>query len=536
MRKCLLMAVLVVGAMAVPAPAAAQNKPTIVVRFASVDAITAKGQYLAKLVDEADRFDLVVDFLKGFTGKGGVDGLDPKKPFGLYGKLGPAGIDSEVVVLAPIKDVAAFLAFLKKSNVPVEKQKDGLFKVDVPNSPFPGYLRFANGYAYFTLREEKTIDPANLPKPETILPPDRIGLMTAILDLEQIPDGLRALVLQSIADAERTEKGKIQGDGTEQQIQRAAQEFVFGQIRSIVKEGGPITLHLDANEAAKTLALTLGLAGKPGSGLAKSLADLGQAPSVAAGAIPGTSSIAATVNLTLPEKFRDLVVNEAEKAYKMLQAQEVDGALGKALTAYFEGFLPTLKGGTLDLGVGLVPSAGGKWNLVSALRLVQGGDLEKGFKALANVLPEEGRKQMQLKLDADKVGSVNIHSAVSDSLDANAKRLFGDGSMFAAIRADALLVSFGEGGLATMKKLVGSGTQPGAVASVRVNVPQVVGLLPPEIARVVGPAFKKVYPGNAPGRETAALTLQGGEELKLELSVPDTVLQLGSEIRKALGQ
>jgi hypothetical protein len=531
-----LLLVTLAGLALLPLPAIAQDKPTIVVRVASIDSLTAKGEYLATLVDEANNFQLFVDFIKSFT-KGAVDGLDPKKPFGLYGKLGPNGVDSEMVVLVPIKDEDALLAFLKKNKINVEKQEGGLFKVDVPASPFPGYFRFANGYGYFTIREEKSIDPQTLPKPETILPADQIGLLTMVLDLEQVPPGMKKLALQALEDRQRTQKDNLPAAGSdaEKEIRLAALDQAFDTLKSIVSDGGPVALHLDANETKKTLHLSLGLAARPGTPLAKNLAALGTGPSVASSALPA-SIISASLNVAIPEKLRDLLVTAADKGIKTSFERIDNPRLKAAFLGYYDALRPTLKAGDVDVGFALLGEAGGKYALMSAMKVVKGADVEKSLKNLADIIPEADRRKIDLKLDIDKVGGVNIHSATTDSLDANGKRLFGSGTFYSAFRDDAVLFTLGEGSLGTLKKAIASEPRPGSLARLEVHVAKVLGLLPEEQAKMFEPAFKKVFGAN-PDRDRIALSLQGGKELKLELTVPDSVLQLGAEIRKiVMGQ
>src|SRR2546421_12616704 len=86
--------------------------PTVIARVKSLDGLIADVFYLAEVAGKTEEVKQGKAFLERFTGPKGVEGFDTKKPFGLYSKLGPNGIDSEVVVLLPIADEDSALAFL----------------------------------------------------------------------------------------------------------------------------------------------------------------------------------------------------------------------------------------------------------------------------------------------------------------------------------------------------------------------------------------------------------------------------------------
>lgn len=524
------------GVLAFAGPLLAQDKPTVVLRVASVDTLAAKGKYLAKLVDQGDLFDQVEGFLKAFTGPKGVEGLDTTKPLGLYGRLGPNGIDSQVVVLVPITDGDKFAEFMKKQNVPLEKQANGAFKIDVPGSPLPGYVRFANGYGYFTVgQDDAAIEAKNLADPKTVLPADQIGLATLLLDAEQVPAGMKALALQALEDEHKKQKDNLPKDLDEAQRkgQLAGMDLAFNAMKAVVKEGGPLTLKLDLNEAKQELSVGVSFAGQANSGLAKALADLGQAQSVAAGALPTGGIASASLTAAVPAAIRDLVVGEIERGVKDGLAKEPDAQKKGAAMALVESLLPTLKAGEVDLGFALVPTAGGKHNVVLAAKVVKGGDIEKAVKQVVALVPENEKRAIGLTIDLDKADGVNIHGAKAPPMDANGARLFGDGTIHFAVRDDALLLAFGDGSLGAVRTALATRKKPAGVVAASVNIGKFVSLLPPDQAKMIEPIVKKVLAANPQARDTIAVTLDGGKELKLEATMPVTVIQLIGEIYKA---
>src|SRR5215472_13160197 len=147
---CLALLALIV----VPAPVrSADDKtktPTFIVRVQSLDRLIADGRYLATLAGNEEQAKQGEAFLKQLTGEKGIEGLDTKRPMGLYGSLAGDLVNSEVVLLLPLADEQAFVALLKRVNLNPEKDKDGIYSFQPPRSPFPAYFRFANKYVYLT--------------------------------------------------------------------------------------------------------------------------------------------------------------------------------------------------------------------------------------------------------------------------------------------------------------------------------------------------------------------------------------------------
>src|SRR5262245_57417550 len=121
-------------ALSAPAPARApvpdkkpESKPAVVVTLKSLDELIADARYLFALVDKEEEGKQLEKFLKSKTGPKGLEGVDPKKPIGLYGTLGTKGLaDSHGVLLLPIADEKAFLKMLENLDLKPEKGKDGL--------------------------------------------------------------------------------------------------------------------------------------------------------------------------------------------------------------------------------------------------------------------------------------------------------------------------------------------------------------------------------------------------------------------------
>src|SRR5262249_59104821 len=119
----------------------APARPAVIVRFSSLDRLTADARYLAKLADREELFRQVEALLKARTGEKGLEGLDPKKPIGFYAQVGPNGIDSTGALLVPVVDEKALLGQLENLDLKAQKDKDGVYSVTLEQLPFPVLFR-----------------------------------------------------------------------------------------------------------------------------------------------------------------------------------------------------------------------------------------------------------------------------------------------------------------------------------------------------------------------------------------------------------
>src|SRR5689334_14808167 len=152
----------------------ADSGPALLVRVQAINDLLKTAEYIRTLIpgEAGDQFELGYKALEAFIDKdkGSIEGVDVKNPIGLYVAFGEElSPTPPVVVLVPVVDQEAVLTALKeRAKLTIEKEKDDVYKTEVPNVPFPLYFRFANKYAYVT-NDAQSIDPKTLPKPETVL-------------------------------------------------------------------------------------------------------------------------------------------------------------------------------------------------------------------------------------------------------------------------------------------------------------------------------------------------------------------------------
>src|SRR5262249_7882216 len=99
--RCWAVAAVALAAVLSPGRAAAQKmtEPTVEVRLRSVNDLLERGEYVAGLVGQEEPVKQVRELIKQLSTEGkGVEGIDPKRPFGAYAVLTPDVQDSPVVL------------------------------------------------------------------------------------------------------------------------------------------------------------------------------------------------------------------------------------------------------------------------------------------------------------------------------------------------------------------------------------------------------------------------------------------------------
>ena len=176
--------------------AAKAEVPGLVVRIQSVEQLLENARYLAGLVGREEEARQMEGFLKAKTGPKGLEGVDMKRPMGMYANIGPNGLDSTAVALVPIADEKAFLGLLDNMNVKYEKKEGGLYEVKLENDqvPVPIHFRFANKHVYVSLGGEDVIEPKKLLAPAAVLPegPRETASITFRLDRHPARNGASA--------------------------------------------------------------------------------------------------------------------------------------------------------------------------------------------------------------------------------------------------------------------------------------------------------------------------------------------------------
>jgi hypothetical protein len=508
------------------------DKPAIILRLAALDNVRADFRYLAKVVGQEEKAKQLDEMLKARIGDKGLEGIDPKKPIGAYGSVGRMGIDSTLVVLVPVADQKAFLGLLESFDIKPEKGKDEVYTVNHEKVPAPIYFRFANNYAYITVRDKDALDKDKLLAPAAVLPADGVGMMSLTVNVDQIPDNIKELALGRLDLELANAKDKEAPNETEAQkkFRLAFIDEVGADIKSVFNNGGETTLRLDVDRTTTDLALSLSMAGKAGSPLATTIKDLGQTKSATASLVHVDSAMNGALRLSLPPKLRKLLVPVIEEGEKKAIAKEADKSKREAVAALLEALRPTLQNAELDVAADLRgPNESGLYTAVAGIKVKDGAAIDKTFRRIVGDLPADQRKGVVF--DVEKVGSVGIHRVQPEKNDENSKQLFGENPVYFAVREDAMLIGLGEKGLGALKEALAVEPKASKVMEIQMSMSKLAPLMVKD--NKSAPSIAKKVFAKEPDGDKIRISLEGGSMLKLRLSMKAQLLAFFNELQQA---
>jgi hypothetical protein len=533
MRKCLLSSVaLLCLFLPLPLHAADSKSPGVLLRVRSLDRLLGDLKHLAVVSGHEEVFRQLDGLLKVRGGGKGIEGIDPDKPFGLYGDIGPNGFDSTAVVLVPIADKNAFLDLLTRFGIRVEKGKGGLYNGRLPNIPFGLSLRFANGYAYLTPGDESIVDEDRLLLPGRVFPAGAESLVSFVLWIDRIGDDLKQLGMVQVGHQLAIIRDKDFAGGNRAQAEFWKQAFeVLGDFtRSVLRDGRQLEVRLDVDRKSGELSADVSLDGKPNSKLAGTLEELGRSRSLFSGVSAEGSALHGLVDLSLPEVARKALAGVIDDSVNKGLEKEADRERRQKAAEFLKAVTPSLKSGELDGVVDLqVPAGEGKaQTLLLGFKLKDGLALEQALRDLVQGLPPGDRKRIQF--DADKVDDVKIARLdLQKDLDARGKKAFGDAPAYLAIRADALLFALGENGLTTLKEALAATPRTGPQVLFEVGMARLAPALALDHGEDVGKVTKAVeeaFPER--GSDRVRFRVEGGPALKVHFDMKTAVLKFAA--------
>jgi hypothetical protein len=505
-------------------------RPAVLVRLKALEDLIGDLRFLVKEIGREEQARQVEAMLKARTGPKGLEGVDVKKPIGLFANIKPSLNQSEVMLLLPIADEKTFLEFLDTLNFKPEKGKDDLYTLQIENIPVPLLFRFANGYLYGTAKlNDKMTLPARdrLPNPEKLLAGS--SMMSLTVNVDQIPEQVRKLGISATALTLGEIKDQAPPGLTDKQ--KAIWETTLDESARIVKEfledARAAQWTLDLDKKTKDVSLSFRLDGKAGSTLVKNLAGLVPTSSPAAGLVGKDSVMGGILSLALPEPIRKATAPAIDEAIaKALDGQ--DANVKDLLEPLVDTLKPTAKAGKFDLGVEMRgPAKKGKYSLVACLQVEKGEAIEKAFKDLLDKLPADVKEP--ITTDVAKVGSVNIHRIKQKDVDKQAREMFGDGPLYLAVRGDALFLSMGEEALEAIKEAVGTKPKTGQPVRLTLSVARLVPFMVKEQKEAPAAARKAFKEKDS---DSVRLSLSSGDRLELKLSIKTAVLAFASYLEQ----
>lgn len=512
------------GLVLMPAPAkTADDKstpPTIQIRLNSLDRSLDDLKYFLSLAGQKDAADQL-DGLEKNVLPNGFEGINTKKPWGLYGMLKPNPTESAVVVLVPVTNEKAFLGLLEKV-AHVKPTKDGDYYIVQPdNVPFPIYIRFTEGYACAAGPDKSALESGKLIPPSKLFAKGPTGSADLHFRLDQIPNEYKQMALGAVeVQLANIEEQKIPGEDEAQRKGRVLGVKTVGQIfSSVVKDGADVSVEFAISRMSDSFGVTLGLGAKSGSDLAKKFSSLTGGTSLFASWIKPTSPLNFVFHAPLGDDAQKILQLIASEGFANLAKQ---GDHQKAVAEKIKKALaPTLESKTADMGFEWRgPSAAGHYTLVGGLKAVDGDKIESLVKELVLEIPEKDRAD--LKLDASSVGEFKVHKLdVAKKFDKDAKQILGDNPIYFAFRKDAVIVALGENGLTALGEALQASASAAPVARGSVNLKGLVPLMKDD-PRAAGFA-KKIF--QKPGDDAVTLTTQGGDALQVKLQVKGPVIK-----------
>jgi hypothetical protein len=495
-------------------------EPGLTVRVKSVDDAIASGVNLAAPLMGKDAVQkAITQAIEGQLGPKGLKGLDTRRPIGMYGTITAGIINSLVVIVLPITDEDDFLDLLNRAKVKVEKAENGVHKFMAPNSPFPGYLRFVDRYAYLTIRDPSAIAPPKLLKAAQFFPARETALAVATVRIDRIPDVLKKQMQDQMAKNKLLQQNPKPGE-TEAQTafnRKLGDKFEeFG--KAVLQDGREAELRVDSQ-----LGLDVNVTAKPGSQLAADFAELGRKKSRFATMQGKDPVMSWLMHISVPADMRPQLDALIDDGIKEAVDKEKDDAKREILSGLFKALAPTLKAGEYDGGMAIRSTTGDAHaTMIAGLALKDGATVERAFRDMVKKLPEA--YQAKIKLDAETAGGVKIHRLDAELMNSkeekenkNRQRAFGDKPLYVAFADDAAFGAMGEHGLSEIKQALAAKPQASPPFHIAVSLPRFGELAAdnPQTAE-----FMKKF-------GDVGFTLEGGSSLKVRIQGVGTAAMAG---------
>ncbi len=512
---------------------AQKDKPTFVIRMAPIDNLMADVLHLAKILGREGEVQMAETLLKNFTGGGGVEGLDASKPWGVYGKVGPGGIDSEGVLLIPIADKKKFLGFLEKVGQKPEEKK-GIYTLNIDQSPFPLFFRFEKGYLWGTIRDEKTIDIDALPDTAQLLAADKTGFASLTFDFAGIPEEIKKMVIGQVevAVGQAKEKALDEKDPIKRRGQLIGAEGTGATMIQMLKEGGEISLKLDLNKASNDLALELSFAGKEGSGLAKELIQLGARKGVSGGLAGEDSAYFLGMNFGVSKNFANLLLDSLNQGVADGAAKETDAKKRDFALKITEIVKPLIAAGVLDFGVDVRgPGANGKFNIISALAFPEAKKLETLLRNLTTEVPELAKI---IRLDVAKTDKVTMHRIILDPMSKELRDIVGTSPLLVGFSEDAIYFAMGSEGQKNIEAQVAKGKATSAMFGFVMHMARAVTIISKTQPQAID-AARKAFDGKS-GQDLIEVKVASGGKLVVKFTMKTQVLAFIVGLRGGIDQ
>ena len=528
----------------VGAPAAARSAdaaknatPTIIVRVDSINNLLEDVKYLGELAGQKDKVDEQLKFVKTSVEDQKIDkAIDFTRPWGMYGTVNPdKPEDSTGVIMLPVADEKGLLDLLGNFMMMPDKGEDDIYTLQVPLLPYPAYFRFANKYIYITVQNKAGVAKESILEPTKVFSGGKTTTFSALFRLDQIPDDMKKMAISQLDEHLNKEKQKeIPGETKVQTELRHKMMDAMGQrVARLIQEAGELALAFDINRQANRLNGEMTFTGKPGSSLAKEIADAGKTPSLFGGLVSSKAAINALVHNTFPEEARKAIEPAIDEAFKQAKEKEKDALKRELGEKIFAAIKPSLAAGELDMAFSFHgPSKENHYTFLGAVKLHDGQKVEEAVKDVLNKAVPESDKE-KIHLDAEKSGEFNIHKLdAHKDFDEKTKAILGDHAIYLAFRSDAVFVSGGARGLETIKEALKSESKAAPAGLLEISMSHLAPLILAAHGKNQDPEetkkhIQEIFKGD---NDKIRATLEGGKALKGNFTMSTAVIKFIGQI------
>ncbi len=453
----------------------AQNvKPVLVLSISSVEDTLADIVYITKAAGAEE-----VGRIAMFSGQVYTNGLDKKKPIGMYVAPKTGGGDFVPVAFIPVSDLKTFLATFKEQIGEPKDAGDGVNEISTNGQSI--YFKEKTGWAFISNAKENLAslpeDPAallgSLPKEYTI---------AVKANVANVPDVLKKLAVDTIKEGFEQQLQNNPRGGANDELFEKMQRNQLEALVKMVDELDEIMFGIAIDGPGKRTYLDLNITAREGTNLAKQYALLADAKSSFAGFL--LPNAAATLNLTSTMAKEDI-----DQAVSMLKGvrtnaiKEIDndpnldankrGAAKEVLGSLMDSFIKTVEGGKIDGGAVLMLDA--KTVDFAAGGLVANGkEIEDSFKRLIELAKNEPDFPT-VKLNSGSHGGITFHSITAPIPDGEpeAREILGDKvNVILGTGPKAVYIAFGKNAESLLKQVIDKSAQDGSksVPPLQLNV------------------------------------------------------------------
>ena len=463
------------AALLVPCQLLAQTvKPVLVVSVSSIEDTLADIMYVTKAAGQED-------VGRTATGAGNIylNGIDKKKPIGVYVAPKPNSSEFVPVGFVPVSDLKTFLKTFEAFIGAPKDAGDGV--LEIGSGGVSIFIKEKTGWAFVSNAKENLADvpadPAallgNLPKEYTL---------AVKANVANVPADLKKVAVDAIKEGfERGLQNNPRGGADAELLEKVQRN----QLESLVKmadELDEIMIGFAIDGPGKRTYLDVNVTAKEGTSLAKQYALLADSKSSFAGFL--LPNAAANFNVTQTMLKED--VDQAVGLFKGIKAnalKEIDNdpnldmakraAAKEVLGSLMDAFTKTIEGGKLDGGAVLMLEAK-SLDFAAGGLVANGKEIEDSFKRLIDLAKNEPDFPT-VKLNSGSHGGITVHSITAPIPDSEreAREILGDKvNIILGVGPKAVYISFGKNAESLLKQVIDKSAQDGSksVQPMQLNV------------------------------------------------------------------